>query len=174
MGKVASLIDELISVLSKENKEYQDLVILFQEKTNVIVKGDLDYLQKITEAEQSFIGRISKLENQRMDLVNEIATVLCRDANTLTVRDIIEVLKGQPEAKERLAIVYDELKNTLNRMSALNDLNKNLIEQSLELIDFDLNLLKCAYMEPETANYTKDAYNEQNINKSAGVFDAKQ
>lgn len=174
MEKVASLIDELISVLSQENKEYQDLVVLFQEKTNVIVKGDVDYLQKITEAEQSFIARITKLEEKRTDLVNEIATVLCRDAKTLTVRDIIEVLKGQPEPKERLAKVYDELKNTLNQMSALNDLNKNLIEQSLELIDFDLNLLQSSYLEPETANYTKDAYNEQNINSSAGVFDAKQ
>ena len=141
---MASLIDELITILSKENKEYQDLVILSKEKTNVIVKGDIEYLQKITEAEQSFIGRITKLEKERMENVEEIAKVLCRDAKTLTVRDIIEVLKGQLEAKEKLAKVYDEIKNTISQLTALNEMNKNLIDQSLELIDFDLNLLQGA------------------------------
>lgn len=171
---MASLIDELITILSKENKEYQDLVILSKEKTNVIVKGDVDYLQKITEAEQSFIGRITKLEKERTETVEEIAKVLCRDANTLTVRDIIEVLKGQIEAKEKLAKVYDEIKSTISQLSALNEMNKNLIDQSLELINFDLNLLQGAYMEPEVANYSKNAYNTGNVDKQAGVFDAKQ
>ena len=171
---MASLIDELITILSKENKEYQDLVILSKEKTNVIVKGDIEYLQKITEAEQSFISRITKLEKERTENVEEIAKVLCRDVKTLTVRDIIEVLNGQIEAKEKLAKVYDEIKNTISQLTSLNEMNKNLIDQSLELIDFDLNLLQGAYMEPEVANYSKNAYNTGNIDKSAGVFDAKQ
>lgn len=171
---MASLIDELITILSKENKEYQDLVVLSKEKTNVIVKGNIEYLQKITEAEQNFIGKITKLEKERMENVEEIARVLCRDAKTLTVRDIIEVLKGQPEAKEKLAKVYDEIKNTISQLTALNEMNKNLIDQSLELIDFDLNLLQGAYMEPEVANYSKNAYSAGNADKPAGVFDAKQ
>ena len=116
---MASLIDELITILSKENKGYQDLVVLSKEKTNVIVKGDIEYLQKITEAEQNFIGKITKLEKERMENVEEIARVLCRDAKTLTVRDIIEVLKGQPEAKEKLAKVYDEIKNTISQLLRL-------------------------------------------------------
>ena len=41
MEKVASLIEELISVLSEENKEYSDLVILSHEKTKVIVNNDI-------------------------------------------------------------------------------------------------------------------------------------
>ena len=35
---MASLIDELIDVLDKEEREYQDLILLSQEKTPVIVK----------------------------------------------------------------------------------------------------------------------------------------
>lgn len=124
--------------------------------------------------QQNFIGKITRLEKERTDNVEEIAKILCRDANTLTVRDIIEVLKGQIEAKEKLAMVYDEIKDTISQLSALNEMNKNLINQSLELIDFDLNLLQGAYLEPETANYSKNAYSAECIDKSAGVFDAKQ
>ena len=65
---MASLIDELIDVLDKEEKEYQDLMLLSREKTPVIVKGDLEKLQKITEAEQYVVGKVTKLEKKRVEV----------------------------------------------------------------------------------------------------------
>ncbi len=171
---MASLIEELILVLASENKEYSDLVILSHEKTKVIVNNDIDYLTKITEAEQSFINRLNKLETKREAVVCDIANVLCQDPKKLTVRDVIDLLKGQPSEQNKLAQTYDELKTTLDRMVAVNELNKSLIQQSLELIDFDLNLLSGTYSGPETANYTKTACNSGSVGKTSGVFDAKQ
>lgn len=170
---MASLIDDLISVLADENKEYQDLVLLSREKTKVIVKGDIEYLSKITEVEQTYIERLNKLEKKREALTTDIAKVIGQDAKKLTVRDVIGVLNGQAEVRDKLATVYDELKNTLDAMVSVNDLNKNLISQSLELIDFDLNLLQGIYAEPETANYGKNAYNTGS-QMGAGAFDTKQ
>ena len=69
---MASLIDELIDVLGQEEKEYQDLILLSQEKTPVIVKGDLEKLQKITEAEQIVIGKINKLEKKRTEVAKPL------------------------------------------------------------------------------------------------------
>ena len=86
---MASLIDELIDVLDKEEREYQDLILLSQEKTPVIVKGDLEKLQRITEAEQIVIGKINKLEKRRTEVVKDIALVLNRDEETLKVLDIV-------------------------------------------------------------------------------------
>ena len=73
---MASLIDELIDVLDKEEKEYQDLILLSQEKTPVIIKGDLEKLQKITEAEQYVIGKVNKLEKKRTEVAKDI-TLRC-------------------------------------------------------------------------------------------------
>lgn len=171
---MASLIEELISVLSEENKEYQDLVILSHEKTNVIVKGDIEYLKQITEVEQNFIARITKLEKKRTEIVNDIGTVLCKNPEELTVKVIIGLLKGQDEAQRKLSAIYDELKITLNNMVTVNELNKNLVNQSLELIEFDLNLLQNAYKEPEIANYSNNAYSTGMKNNSIGVFDTKR
>jgi len=170
---VASLIDELILVLTQENNEYKDLVLLSHEKTQVIVKGDIEKLQQITDVEQNYITKLNKLEKKRTEVINDIATVLCKNPDELTVKAIADLLSGQPQEREKLCAIHDELKMTLNNMVTVNDLNKNLVNQSLEMIEFDMNLVKSIYQEPETANYSKNAYNTSS-STGAGMFDAKQ
>ena len=110
---MASLIDELIDVLDKEEKEYQDLILLSREKTPVIVKGDLDKLQKITEAEQFVVGKVNKLEKKRAEVVKDIAIVLGRDEDTLKVKEIADmklpcalVVEGRIWEKEDLSKAF--------------------------------------------------------------------
>ncbi len=170
---MASLIDELIDVLDKEEKEYQDLILLSREKTPVIVKGDLERLQKITEAEQYVVGKVAKLEKKRVEVAKDIAIVLGRDEESLKVREIADLLQSQPTEQGRLIEVYERLKATLQEMTTVNEINKELIRESLEFIDFNLNLVKGVYQEPGTGNYTKDAYNSTTLSEP-GVFDAKQ
>lgn len=170
---MASLIDELIDVLGKEEKEYQDLILLSREKTPVLVKGDLEKLQKITDAEQFVIGKINKLEKKRTEVATDIALVLGKDKDTLKVTDIAELLNSQPEEQKRLLEVYDKLKDTLKKIQTVNDLNRELVNESLDFIKYNLNLLKSAYQEPTTGNYTKEAFNTSDV-PGVGVFDAKQ
>lgn len=170
---MASLIDELIDVLDKEEKEYQDLILLSREKTPVIVKGDLDKLQKITEAEQYVVGKITKLEKKRVEVTKDIAIVLGQDEDSIKVTEIADLLQSQPEAQGRLLEVHDRLKATMQEITKINDMNKSLIKESLEFIEFNLNLVKGVYQEPGTGNYTKDASSAQAV-LTPGVFDAKQ
>ena len=170
---MASLIDELIDVLGKEEKEYQDLILLSREKTPVLVKGDLEKLQKITDAEQFVIGKINKLEKKRTEVVGDIALVLGRDKDTLKVTEIAELLNSQPEEQKRLLEIYDNLKDNLNKIQTVNDLNRELVNESLDFIKYNLDLFKSAYQEPVTGNYTKEASNTSTV-PGAGVFDAKQ
>ena len=170
---MASLIDELIDVLDKEEREYQDLILLSREKTPVIVKGDLEKLQRITEAEQFVVTKLNKLEKKRVEVAKDIAMVLGEDEENLKVPDIIEILASQKTEQERLKEVYDRLKATLKEMVRLNDINKGLIKESLEFIEFNMNLYKGIYQEPETGNYTKMASASAPM-ATPGVFDAKQ
>ena len=91
----------------------------------------------------------------------------------LTVKDIINVLHSQKEVQGRLMKVHDELKQTLKNFSMVNEINKNLIRESLEIVDFNLNYLQGMYQAPETANYSKNAVNVS-PKLDYGVFDAKQ
>ena len=170
---MASLIDELIDVLTNEEKEYQDLILLSQEKTPVLVKGDLEKLQKITEAEQFVIGKVNKLEKRRTEVVTDIALVLGKDKETLKITDIADMLNSQPEEQKKLLDLNDKLRDTLKKIQTVNELNKELVNESLDFIKYNLDLFKSAYQEPATGNYTKEAFNTSTIS-GPGVFDAKQ
>lgn len=170
---MASLIDELISVLDMENEEYKKLITIASEKTKVIVKNNLDKLREITAIEQDHLSTLINLEKKREEVTGDIAMVLNHNKEDLTVRSIITVLEGQEEVQGRLIQVHDAVKRTLKDFSMINDINKNLIKESLEIIDFDLNYIKGMYQAPEVANYAKDASNTTPT-LEVGTFDAKQ
>ena len=55
---MASLIDELVDVLEKENSEYTLLVDLSTKKTSTIVKNDIEEMQNIMNQEQEIVDRV--------------------------------------------------------------------------------------------------------------------
>lgn len=169
---MASLIDELINVLEQENKEYETLMLLSKEKTPVIVKGDLEKLQRITQVEQEFIGKITNLEKKRTDVMNDIGTVLSKEPKTMRVVDVIEILSKQPVEQNRLSEVHDKLLTTLENFKKYNEVNANLIKESLEIIDFNLNLVTSLYQDTGIANYDKNAKSVSAMG-ATGVFDRK-
>ena len=49
---MASVIQELITVLTEEQQLYEKIIPIASEKKNVIIKNNLESLQEITEQEQ--------------------------------------------------------------------------------------------------------------------------
>lgn len=169
---MASLIAVLIETLNKENEEYQILLELSKKKTPVLVKGDVEALRLLLEEEQPHMDKIANLENKRIEAVNDIATVLSKDADSLTIRDIIALLKGQDEVQHELEEIHQKIKATVHEVTALNDINKSLIQDSLEMVQFDINLINSLKGGVEVNNYTRDAYNV-NTYVEPPKFDAK-
>lgn len=168
---MASLIEDLINTLDMEDKEYAELLKLSQEKTPVIIAGDVAKLNDMIAKEQEHTDRLAALEQKRTQVVSDIATVLNKDVQDLTIKNIIALLKGQDKEQNALANVHDRLRLTLNDMVVVNEINKQLIEESLEIVDFNINYLNSINQMPVTANYTKNAYNASGISNS--TFDAK-
>lgn len=168
---MASLIEELIITLKQENEIYQNLIPIEREKGQIIIDNNLEALSEITKKEQEFISEINKLEKLREGAVNNIGIVLSRNSKDLTVSLIIEMLEGQEEQKE-LAKVYDELQSTLTDVVAINNRNKVLIEQSLDMIQFNMNFYQ-SIQTMKNNNYDKGAHSS-NGSQDSGIFDAKQ
>lgn len=171
---MASLIDELVDVLEKENSEYTLLVALSTEKTSTIVKNDIEEMQNIMGKEQAVVDRINVLEKQREATINDICKVLRVDAKDLTVKVLIDLLKKQPAEQKKLQDVHSKIRKTLDKMVRVNENNKALMKESMEILEFEMNLLKGLKMAPETNNYTKGAYSAGGTEYGAGAFDAKQ
>ena len=172
---MASLMENLIEVLEQECIEYEGLLSLSQKKTPVIIKGDLDELQKITDDEQQSVSQIAILEKKRTEVTADIANVLNRDVSNLKLTNLIEMLAARPAEQQKLATVHDRLQGSVRGLQRVNEQNRELLSNALEMVEFEMNLLQSAKAAPETANYSKSAYN---TGDTMGVisrgFDAKQ
>ncbi len=171
---MAGLIDELVNTMSQENDIYRELIPIAEEKTRVIIKNDLDALQKITEQEQLTIEKINALEKKREEVVINIGTVLSRDPKELNMKALIKIMGKQPKEQKELSRIHDELNVNLRRLVTINDRNKELINQSLEMIEFNMNLIQSTRMAPGVNNYTRSAGESSIRQAGTGMFDAKQ
>lgn len=172
---MASLMECLIEVLEKESSEYEGLLSLSQKKTPIIVSGNLEELQKITDDEQELVSRIANLEKKRSETTADIANVLNRDVTSLKLTNLIGMLAPRPEEQRRLAAVHDRLQGAVRQLQRVNEQNRELLVNALEMVEFEMNLLQASKTAPETANYTKGAYNAGNtVGVSSRGFDAKQ
>ncbi len=168
-------MEDLISILESENEAYGRLLALSMAKTPVIISADLDALSRITDDEQEIVNQINALDRKRAVGMKDIATVINKDVNTLKLTDLIDILKSRPTEQKRLAAVYDKLVDTLGQMRRVNEQNRELIQNSLEMVQFDMNVLQAYKAAPETANYTGNAYSAGTyMGSNRGGFDAKQ
>jgi flagellar biosynthesis/type III secretory pathway chaperone len=168
-------MEVLIDVLEQENQEYEKLLSLSMRKTSVIVSENLEELTKITDEEQFIVSRINNLDNQRNEAVNDIASVLNKDVDKLKIVDLIRMLSARPEEQEKLAIVFDKLRENVRGVKRANEQNRELIKDALELVQFNMNVLQSMNKAPESANYNRGAYNTGDmIGTSHMTFDAKQ
>jgi len=171
---VASLIENLTDILQKEHTEYEKLLELSMKKTPIIVRGDVQELQKITDEEQDVVQEVSRLSKKREELMSDIASVMNKDVQTLTLKEIIGILESRKDERARLAALYDGLKATVENMNRSNNQNKELLENALEMVEFDMNLVKGMNSAPETAEYNKGAYAAGGAPGGSGAFDARQ
>ena len=170
---MASLMEDLLDVLEKEEKQYQELIELGLEKKQAVIKADIQTLEQITAKEGDAASALQNLAKRRTRVLNDMATVLGKTPGEVTITKMIGYLEGQPKEQQKLAEIKEKLLATGNQMTTINQQNEVLLKQALEMVEFDLTLLKSMRQAPETANYNRNAYNTGDL-LGGGGFDAKQ
>lgn len=168
-------MENLITVLDGICDEYDNLLELSTQKKPAIISGNLEVLSKITDEEQIVASRINHLDNKRREVIQDIANVVNRDVEDLILTNIIQMLEPRPAEQQKLAKVHDKLKTVVHQVQQINEQNRELILNALEMIEFDINMLQSLKTAPETANYNKGAYSAGSvIGVNRNGFDAKQ
>lgn len=168
---MASLVEELVTVLETEAQIYQKLIGYAQQKTEVLIRADVPALEQITCQEQLASDDLIACSNRQVRLLGDIANVLGKTDEKMTVTRLIAMLDSQPDVQAKLTEARDSLLTEANQMKKLNDQNVVLIRQAIELNEFDLTLFKSLRQAPETANYDRSACNTGSLLGSSG-FDA--
>ncbi|MCH5333506.1 MAG: flagellar protein FlgN [Agathobacter sp.] len=154
---MASLVEELVSVLESEETLYHTMVGYGEEKREVLIRADVPALERITALEQVTSDDLMSLSNRQIRILNDIAIVLGKNQGEMTVSKLIDTLGSQPEIQQKLTGVRDRLIAVAGELQHLNDENIVLLRQAIELNEFDLTLFKSYRQAPETANYDKNA-----------------
>ena len=170
---MASLVEELLVDLKTENDTYQELVELSDVKREAIIHGKVDELEGITAKEEEISNRLKSLETKRTNILKDMAVVLGHDGELMTVTNVIEQLGTQPKEQQALTEARDRLVETASMLQFANQQNSILLQQALEMVEFDLTLFKSLKQAPETANYNKSAYTTGDL-LGGGSFDTSQ
>ena len=172
---MASLIDELIATLESEKEIYEKLIPISESKTKVLIESNLEELHKITEEEQELSDQILVLEHKRQDVINNMGIVLNKEPESLNLVMISRLLSKQPDEKKQIDVLHDSLQKVARRLVDINTRNKSLIEQSLEMVEFNMNFIQSTRMSPGSNNYDRNAGTAESGDVyEAGSFDAKQ
>ena len=166
-------MEDFIDVLERENEEYQRLTELSNEKKQIIIDGDIPALEEITSREQEIAGVLKNLENKREEIVKDMSIVLSKEPEELTITNMIAFLNKQPNERQKLTELRENLRETLEKMADINQQNEALLHHAMEMTEFDLTLFRSMRQAPETANYDKRANNTGDLLGSSG-FDARQ
>jgi len=160
-------VKKLTEILDKEASIYEAILKLSREKTDIIVNGKVNELEGITKVEQSMILQLGKLENERERIVEEIAAQLGIPAEEVTVSRLEKMLPKDQSAE--LKDCQQKMTDIINDLRHTNDVNSKLIKNSLDYIDFSVNILT-------NAGSSGDIYGksgQSNDSKQRNFFDVK-
>ena len=168
-------MENLIEVLKQQSVTYAGLLELSKQKTPFIVAGDLENINRITDEEQVWLSKLASLEKKRTEVTKDIACVLNKDVATLKITNLVEMLSARPQEAALLAAARDSLAKVVRELQQVNERNRELIDHSLKLVEFDMTLLQSMKAAPTTANYDRGAYNTGSMmGVGTSSFDAKQ
>lgn len=133
------LLTKLIEVLERENGIYKDILDISRHKTEIIVEGKVTELDRMTGIEQKMVFNVGQLEKQREELLREMAQFMDIGVEEINMDHVIDEADGH--LKDRFSKIREEISATLKELKEVNDLNSQLIEKSLEYIDFFIDLI---------------------------------
>jgi len=162
-----SILSNLFEVLEKEAEIYQNLEKISGSKTNIIVEGKVSELENLVRLEQSLVVQIGKLEDIREELVSQLASQLQVGPSELTISELANHVEDVQAQK--LRTYQDKMANIIGSLKNSNELNSKLIKNSLEYIDFSINLVAAA----GTADNNYGNSGEVSNSKKRSFFDKR-
>ncbi|MGZ4107217.1 MAG: flagellar protein FlgN [Tumebacillaceae bacterium] len=165
-----SALKPLLSVVEAILKEHQQLLELATRKKQVLIKGDMEALHLIVQEENQFVHRIERLEQERIGAGRLLAVRFGVPVTELTASKVVTMAES-PEEAQRIQELTDTLRAVVAELKQLNDLNTQLIQQSLQFVRTSIEVLTEA---PEVPTYGGNGQmNNPYVVAKTSYFDSK-
>ena len=73
-----------------------------------------------------------------------------------------------------MIVIRDRLVKQVEELRQVNVHNQELLQESLEMTEYSINLIRSLNQAPETANYSGANYSGATLGNSKSSFDTKQ
>lgn len=143
---------EIITAMKQLITLNKSLAEIARKKTEIIKVGDIEQFQDLQKNEQKHILAIQKVNRNREQAVTE----LLPNNESPTITDCLPHLNETNRGK--LVKLKDDLVNILGELQQQNDLNQQLIAQSLDFINVNVQML---LPQQQQMNYGPQTDNQQ-------------
>jgi flagellar biosynthesis/type III secretory pathway chaperone len=147
---------QMTSLLERLLKSHEDLLSLGERKTEVLKIGDMKALDVLLKEEDLQVKKLQMIEKERM----------MKFAN-VTLGDMLN--QAEAPEKESLLHLQDQLVQAYEALKSRNELNQELLEQSLQYVNMSLSMVQ-PQSEPTIYSHTKK---NPYTNRSSSLFDSK-
>ncbi|UJF33230.1 flagellar protein FlgN [Paenibacillus hexagrammi] len=163
-------IESVISIMREQIDLHDSLLTLGHQKKAVLINNEVALLNQIVLKESKLIKQIEALEKQRMMEISSF--LLSRGFNPnpkITITDLIRVV-FKAEDKVKLQEHQRELFGKIQELQKVNELNQQMIRQSLSFIDYSLNVL--VGDQGDELLYSNPMHQQSQLKRN-GYFDTK-
>lgn len=155
------LLENLIKILGYECKAYAKILTVAEKKTDCLVKNDMEALSSVTEEEKKAAEKTGELSYAREQILSGICRALGEDEKTMTLEKLREHI-DEPY-KTELQKTGAKLSQIVKKLQKINEINRRLIENAVNYIDFNLQLLSSPG--PEASIYSR---NGKEVSRTGG------
>ena len=138
---------KLIEVLKNLSTVYDELAKLGEKKRDTLVAVDMDGLAKILDHEQLIAAKIQNLEKQRGSILLELSKNNPAINSNVKAEDFYQTAPT-PFVRKQLLAVHKQLTENVERTLKIRDNNQILAQSALNAVNFQLNRLSGAFIEP--------------------------
>ncbi|OLO38089.1 hypothetical protein BTR23_11880 [Alkalihalophilus pseudofirmus] len=161
----AKAVIAVLADLIKLHKTFNEIAI---EKTEVVKKSDIPALDMLIKKEGALIHQLNQLEQKRILVVEAFLNRKGLVTEGVTMEQVIEM--APKEEQPILTKLQRALMSEIDRLKKNNELNQQLIEDSLRFVNLSLDLMA---PEPEEINYQRPAQKNYDSDTKRSIFDSK-
>lgn len=131
-------VDRLIELLENQKMIYTGLLDVAKKKTTVLVEAKVQELDNITKVEQALVLNMAKLEEAFGSVLLSLKQDFSINDNEINITTIMNHLSDDNSTKTKA--LRNDIIEIINRLNQLNEHNSHLIKNSLDYINFSINL----------------------------------
>jgi flagellar biosynthesis/type III secretory pathway chaperone len=163
-------VQRLIAALEKLTDIHEELIGLADRKREALVRNVADEVSAVTNREAKLMRTVDELLQEQSAATNDFFRLKGFQPTRAITATELSRLVTDPSEKEALLASRDRLTRVVAQLKKANELNQQLIQQSLAFINYSLDII----VGPDDGpTYGNPANQQFKTGKRTGYFDSR-